>query len=184
MDEQIQMLDKYIALEERKVLTGNADPTTASTIKQLNDDRSRVQLRRTKYYEELSLENVATLKNVRNNKFLEVRMNALALKTRIRERLRQRKFELAQIERTIRVQSSGKYNLDDINLPLIASAQIANCPLTPTKQCSDVSQRFSRMLACTTPNVEKWPILFRKIKHHRAQLFPARLTSKSYGPWM
>ncbi|EIN12222.1 hypothetical protein PUNSTDRAFT_60270, partial [Punctularia strigosozonata HHB-11173 SS5] len=107
MDEQIQMLDKYIAMEERKVLTGNADPTTTSTIKRLNDDRSRVQLRRTKYYDELSLENVAALTDVRKNKFLEVRMNALALKTRVRERLRQRKFELAQMKRSIRTQSSG-----------------------------------------------------------------------------
>ncbi|KIJ04760.1 hypothetical protein PAXINDRAFT_21945, partial [Paxillus involutus ATCC 200175] len=44
----------------------------------------------------------AKLVALRGNVFLQVRMNALAVKTRIRDRLRQRKFELERIERAYR----------------------------------------------------------------------------------
>jgi hypothetical protein len=43
-----------------------------------------------------------TLKNMKDNSFLQLRMNARAVKTRIRDCLRQRKFELERLERSYR----------------------------------------------------------------------------------
>ena len=45
---------------------------------------------------------------LRNNKWLQSQTNAQALKIRIRERLRQRKFELERLERSYRGSSNGK----------------------------------------------------------------------------
>jgi hypothetical protein len=42
------------------------------------------------------------LKRIQDNEFLQLRVNARALKTRIRDRLRQRKFELEPLERSQR----------------------------------------------------------------------------------
>jgi hypothetical protein len=50
----------------------------------------------------LSLEKLST------NKFLQLRMSARALKSRICDRLRQRKFELSLLERAYRHCTSGK----------------------------------------------------------------------------
>jgi len=50
----------------------------------------------------LSVDGRLNLENLLNNEFLKLRMNALALKQRIRDRLRQRKFELENLERSYR----------------------------------------------------------------------------------
>lgn len=47
----------------------------------------------------LSIDENLNLKKLMGNQFLRIRMNALALKQRIRDRLRQRKFELDNLER-------------------------------------------------------------------------------------
>jgi hypothetical protein len=44
------------------------------------------------------------------NEFLQVRMNARALKARLRDRLRQQKFEMDRVERSHRKTASGKFN--------------------------------------------------------------------------
>lgn len=49
----------------------------------------------------------AQLSRLRGNRYLQMRMNALALKTRIRDRLRSRKFELERIERAFRQSAGG-----------------------------------------------------------------------------
>ncbi|KAG6903516.1 hypothetical protein DXG01_000488, partial [Tephrocybe rancida] len=46
----------------------------------------------------------ARLRNLMNNPFLTARMNALALKQRLRDRLRARKFEMERLERSFRKQ--------------------------------------------------------------------------------
>lgn len=48
------------------------------------------------------------LRHLMKSPFLTKKMNARALKTRIRERLRSRKFELDRLERSYRKQRSGK----------------------------------------------------------------------------
>jgi hypothetical protein len=47
------------------------------------------------------------LKDLQENSFLRTRMNALALKERIRDRLRQRKFEIEKLERNYRHSTNG-----------------------------------------------------------------------------
>lgn len=50
----------------------------------------------------LGLDERAQLSRLAKSKFLQLRMNARALKQRIRDRLRQRKFELDRLERSYR----------------------------------------------------------------------------------
>lgn len=58
----------------------------------------------------LGIKGQANLKRLVNNKFLQARMNARALKHRIRARLRSRKFELTRLERAYRhTTSNGMY---------------------------------------------------------------------------
>jgi hypothetical protein len=49
---------------------------------------------------ELGVSEKENLTRLRNDAFLRLRMNALALKQRIRDRLRQRKFEIEKLERS------------------------------------------------------------------------------------
>lgn len=53
----------------------------------------------------------AQLDRLLNNPFIAARMNARALKIRLRERLRSRKFELERLERTFRKQVNGQKTL-------------------------------------------------------------------------
>jgi hypothetical protein len=49
-----------------------------------------------------------TLQRIQHDAFLQLRVNARAIKTRIRDRLRQRKFELERLERSYRQAVNGK----------------------------------------------------------------------------
>lgn len=55
------------------------------------------------------------LEKLLQSPFLSKRMNALALKTRIREHLRNRKFDLDHLERSYRKQHSGESSLRFLN---------------------------------------------------------------------
>jgi hypothetical protein len=55
----------------------------------------------------LDVDGRLSLHKLIDNKFLQVRMNALALKRRIRNRLQQRKFELDGLERAYRKSTNG-----------------------------------------------------------------------------
>ena len=58
----------------------------------------------------LGIKGQANLKKLVNNKFLQARMNAWALKHRIRARLQSQKFELTRLERAYRhTTSNGMY---------------------------------------------------------------------------
>ncbi|RDB30787.1 hypothetical protein Hypma_005865 [Hypsizygus marmoreus] len=61
----------------------------------------------------LGVEDRANLKKLVKNKFLQARMNARALKQRIRSRLRERKFELERLERAYRHTVSNEKKLHD-----------------------------------------------------------------------
>jgi hypothetical protein len=56
----------------------------------------------------LGVDEHACLTLLRQNNFLRIRMNALSLKQRIRDRLRKRKFELERLERAYRHTINGK----------------------------------------------------------------------------
>lgn len=55
----------------------------------------------------LGVEDKQQLRHLSNNPYIRDRMNALALKTRLRDKLRSRKFELDRLERTLRKQVNG-----------------------------------------------------------------------------
>jgi hypothetical protein len=57
----------------------------------------------------LGVDGRLNLTNLSTNKFLQLRMSARALKSRIRDRLRQRKFELSVLERAHRHCTSGMF---------------------------------------------------------------------------
>jgi hypothetical protein len=63
------------------------------------------------------------LRHLLKSPFLSKKMNARALKTRIRERLRARKFELDHLERSYRKQRSGKLHIHQNNRALYISLQ-------------------------------------------------------------
>lgn len=54
---------------------------------------------------------LTNLHRLRSNEYVRLRMNALALKQRIRDRLRQRKFELERFEREYRNTMNGQWTL-------------------------------------------------------------------------
>ena len=76
----------------------------------LNDARAKVSHIRTtlrRKTEALGVDDRLDLRKLTNDVFLCLRMNAHALKQRIRDRLHQRKFELERLERAYRVNSNG-----------------------------------------------------------------------------
>jgi hypothetical protein len=50
----------------------------------------------------LGVSEKARIRKLKDNEFLRVKLNARAVKTRLRDRLRQRKFELERLERSYR----------------------------------------------------------------------------------
>ena len=56
----------------------------------------------------LGVSEQADLRKLQNDAFLRLRMNALALKQRLRDRLRQRKFEIERLERSYRRSANGE----------------------------------------------------------------------------
>jgi hypothetical protein len=63
----------------------------------------------------LGIDDRANLLSLRNSVYLQARMNARALKHRVRDRLRQRKFEIEKIERSYRKTVNGKVLLSSLN---------------------------------------------------------------------
>lgn len=59
--------------------------------------------------QKLGVHALVQLRQLLNNPFIIARMNALAVKLRLRERLRARKFELERLERSFRKQTNGKW---------------------------------------------------------------------------
>jgi hypothetical protein len=70
----------------------------------------------------LGVDDQVDLRRLQQDAFLRIRMNALALKERIRDRLRQRKFEIEKLERNYRHSTNGMYVsiLAEIQLKIIS----------------------------------------------------------------
>ncbi|EIN07693.1 hypothetical protein PUNSTDRAFT_36730, partial [Punctularia strigosozonata HHB-11173 SS5] len=97
LDERIRELDRAIADGNASVL--NADPLQALDYQTLlEDDRMNARKKLAKFEGFLDEPALRNLQALRKDLFLGRKANALALKTRIREKLRQRKFELSRIE--------------------------------------------------------------------------------------
>lgn len=74
-------------------------------VKSLRSAQTKV----TKMDASLGVDERNALRHLVNSPFLTKKLNARALKTRIRERLRSRKFELDRLERSFRKQRSGLF---------------------------------------------------------------------------
>lgn len=80
-------------------------------VEQLNQSRRHLQQLETsrhRKFDALGIAESNELNSLKNNAFLRTRMNALAIKVRLRDKLRQRKFELERLERSYRRTATGK----------------------------------------------------------------------------
>ncbi len=96
-------IDEYRTMIELENYENGLDITDIQPLLEENEIalkkiRKSIQNKRLK----LSVDDKVNLKSMLGNEFLRKRINALALKERIRERLRQRKFELENLERAYR----------------------------------------------------------------------------------
>jgi hypothetical protein len=73
------------------------------------DKVSRIRKTLRRKTEALGVDERLDLRKLTNDLFLRLRMNARALKKRIRDRLRQRKFELERLERAYRASVNGMH---------------------------------------------------------------------------
>ncbi|EIN03431.1 hypothetical protein PUNSTDRAFT_78189 [Punctularia strigosozonata HHB-11173 SS5] len=105
MDERVHALDGAIRKLDSAV---GANPDLLINIQELEEDRTQLRQRIRNVESLLNVQDRLLLRSMKNNKYLTRRVNALALKTRIRDRLRHRKFEWRRVERAFRVQSSER----------------------------------------------------------------------------
>lgn len=67
----------------------------------------KLQTNRHQKFKSLGVSQTTMLRTLKQNKYLLARMNALALKHRLRDRLRQQKFEMERLERSYRHTMNG-----------------------------------------------------------------------------
>ena len=97
---------------EGQLLDGSGDPQDLDLrLSELRTQRSKVMKSILSKRAALGVYERAELSRLSQSKFLQLRMNALALKQRIRDRLRQRKFELDRLERSYRQTMNSKYQI-------------------------------------------------------------------------
>lgn len=83
--------------------------TTELELQSAKDSFRRLEMKVREKETRLGVNDKHKLERLVKSPFLSKRMNALALKIRIREQLRNRKFELDRLERSYRKQRSGKF---------------------------------------------------------------------------
>jgi hypothetical protein len=110
-------LENALELHKKAVIKLEAtlaedDPEDVVSLSEQLEDAQRHQLRLEQGLHRkktmLGVSEQADLQRLQNDAFLRLRMNALALKQRLRDRLRQRKFEIEKLERSYRRSANGK----------------------------------------------------------------------------
>jgi hypothetical protein len=112
LEESLESQKKTISKLEALLTNDLAD--VGSVVQQLQDTRQHVSKMEQGLHRKrtsLGVSEQADLVKLKESSFLRLRMNALALKQRIRDRLRQRKFEIEKFERTYRHGTNRKYIL-------------------------------------------------------------------------
>ena len=112
LEKSLESLEENIRFLESQLMFSVVDSTDGSDVlQQLKDSNTR----RCRIVESLHRKRVALgvderahLALLRRNDFIRIRMNARSLKQRIRDRLRNRKFELEMLERAYRHTVNGK----------------------------------------------------------------------------
>jgi hypothetical protein len=115
--------------------------------------------------EALGITDLRRLKSLENNKFIGLRMNAHALKRRLRDRLRSRKFELDRVERSCRRLLNGK-------LTVLYRDEAQNCP--DVKLDSHTESAVKRR----EPTIKKLNSEYNKLCSQMAQLIAAKAAPK------
>lgn len=96
----------------KRIIDTSSEPWDAATaeleLESAIQGLRKAQARVTKKENTMGVDAKHKLRTLLKSPFLAKRMNACALKIRIRERLRSRKFELDRLERSYRKQRSGK----------------------------------------------------------------------------
>jgi hypothetical protein len=104
LEEALELRKKIISKLEAQLATNDlAD--VANLVQQLQDERqhfSKIEQGLNHKRTLLGVSEQANLVQLKQNSFLRLRMNALALKQHIRDRLHQRKFEIEKFERSYR----------------------------------------------------------------------------------
>lgn len=108
-------LDASIASEEafvkqlQQLLTSERGDVveTSENLQEAKAHLKQLRASRQRKFTKLGIPDTALLNKLKNNAFLRSRMNALALKQRLRDKLRQRKFEIEKLERSYRRTVNG-----------------------------------------------------------------------------
>jgi hypothetical protein len=90
--------------------SNQVDPDLETQLQDAKDLSERAYKQYREKWKILGVDGRLSLTRLREDPYLQLRMNAQILKRRIRERLRHRKFELERLERAYRCSSSGKRN--------------------------------------------------------------------------
>jgi hypothetical protein len=106
-------LQKNAIVKLETALAETSALNVVDVTEQLQDARqhlTRLECGFTRKRSALGVHDKADLLKLQKDAFLQLRMNALALKHRIRDRLRQRKFEIEKLERSYRRSTNGLYS--------------------------------------------------------------------------
>lgn len=154
--EAVLALDQALLLHRKRVselelaLSDASDVTDVSG--QLDDVREHVRkLERSLSQKKRSLgvSEQANLTRLKNNEFLRLRMNALALKQRLRDRLRQRKFEIEKLERNYRHTANGMFiNAIRLNTNICIRAEAASPHGVFTQETGTYNNKTCKRLQC------------------------------------
>lgn len=110
LDTSIQ--SEQAAIKELQVSFNSPSVDIVVTHDALESSRAhlkRLERSRALKFSTLGVDESIALVTLKSNKYLTARMNALALKHRLRDRLRQRKFEMERLERSYRRTMNGMF---------------------------------------------------------------------------
>lgn len=93
------------------ILNGDSPDEAQLRLTSLREDRGRLETRLKNMKRGLGVHGRTKLDNLLQNRYIQLRMNARALRTRIVRKLRDRKFELERLERSYRNVLNGEYSL-------------------------------------------------------------------------
>lgn len=111
--------DDTIRQLEAQLVEGSGDPQHLDMrLGELRAQRTKIIAAIHRKRSALGVNERVQLSQLSRSKFLQLRMNARALKQRLRDRLRQRKFELDRLERSYR-QTASSMIFDCLSLSLL-----------------------------------------------------------------
>ena len=139
-DENIQSLE--LRLLSHSLHDAFTTPDAPSQLEELRAQHNRIAQAIACKKTALGIEARDLLNNISRSNYLWLRMNARALKQHLRDRLRQRKFELERLERAYRVTVNGRSVLIRPQTLTDIFDQRGICEHTPIQRRNAVSQEL------------------------------------------